>query len=269
MPKPSAEAAAAAATKVWSPAELFDLTGQVAIVTGASSGLGERFSRVLTAAGASVVLAGRRAERLRRVAADLPGALAVECDVTRDEDCQRLVDTVLTRHQQIDILVNNAGASQPARALDESADQFQRILQVNLVGVYRLCHLIGAHMVARGAGSIVNVASMFGLVGSGRMPQASYAASKAAVINLTRELAAQWARSGVRVNALAPGFFETEMTHDLFARPEGAQWVGRLTPMGRGGQPGELDGALLFLTSRASSYATGSVLVVDGGWTAI
>jgi len=257
------------AADVRSPAELFDLTGKVAIVTGASSGLGERFSRVLTAAGASVVLAGRRADRLRSIAADLPAALAVECDVTRETDCRRLVDTVMTRHQRVDVLVNNAGASHPSRALDESAEQFQRIVDVNLVGVYRLCHLAGAHMVARGAGSIVNIASMFGLVGAGRMPQASYAASKAAVINLTRELAAQWARYGVRVNALAPGFFETEMTHELFARPGGAQWVARLTPMGRGGNPCELDGALLLLASEAGSYATGSVLVVDGGWTAI
>ena len=264
-----APATARSAEPVLPASELFGLAGHVAVVTGASSGLGARFSRVLAAAGAVVVLAGRRADRLEALATALPGAVAVPCDVSSDADCQRLVDTVLDRHGQIDVLVNNAGASQPRPALQETPEQFRRILDVNLTGVYRLCHLAGAHMVGRQSGSIINVASMFGLVGAGRMPQASYAASKAAVINLTRELAAQWARRGVRVNALAPGFFDTEMTHELFERPEGAQWVARLTPMGRGGQLGELDGALLFLASGASSYATGSVLVVDGGWTAI
>ena len=238
-------------------------------MTGASSGLGARFARVLAGAGAAVVLAGRREEQLRELAESIHEALAVRCDITSDEDCGRLVEAGMATYGKIDILVNNAGASQPTHALDETIETFQKILDVNLVGAFRLCRLVGRHMVMRGHGSIVNIASMFGIVGAGRMPQASYAASKAAVINLTRELSAQWAKRGVRVNAIAPGFFPTEMTQELFARPEGAEWVARLTPMGRGGRPEELDGALLFLAGNASSYVTGSVLVVDGGWTAI
>jgi NAD(P)-dependent dehydrogenase (short-subunit alcohol dehydrogenase family) len=248
---------------------LFSVRGRVVIVTGASSGLGEHFSRKFAEAGAKVVLAARRTEKLERIAAEIGDALVVPCDITVDDDCRALVERTVERFGRVDVLVNNAGISKPNRAENETADDFRRVVEVNLVGAYSMCRYAGIQMLTQGTGSIVNVASIVGLVGLGRMPQASYAASKAGVINLTRELAAQWARRGVRVNAIAPGFFPTEMTAGLFGSEDGEAWVAKLTPMGRSGREGELFGALLYLASDASSYVTGSVLPVDGGWTAV
>ena len=248
---------------------LFRLDGKVAVLTGASSGFGVRFGRVLAEAGATVVLAARRYDAIRDLAASLPSALAVACDVTSEEACADLVARTMAEYGRIDVLVNNAGISQAVKVEHESTESFRNILEVNLVAPFRLSRMVGTHMVAAGRGSIVNIGSIIGVVGVGRMPQGSYAASKGGVTNLTRELAAQWARKNVRVNAIAPGFFPTEMTGELFASERGQAWVGELTPMGRGGREGELDGALLFLASDASSYVTGSVLTVDGGWTAV
>lgn len=248
---------------------LFDLSGKVVIVTGASSGLGRHFAHMLADRGAQVVLAARRAERIEALAAELPSALAVRCDVTVEADRDALVDAAYDTYGRVDVLVNNAGVSRPAKVEDETVDDFRSVVETNLVATYGLTRTVGTRMATSGGGSIVNIASIVGLVGLGRMPQASYAASKAGVVNLTRELAAQWARRGVRVNAIAPGFFPTEMTEGLFGTEAGEAWVGKLTPMGRGGRDGELDGALVFLASEASSYVTGSVLPVDGGWTAV
>ena len=248
---------------------IFDIEGRVAIVTGASSGLGAHFARMLSEHGAKVVLAARRKEQLEKLAGDLPGSLAVSCDVTSDEDCRRLVSSAVDHFGSVDILVNNAGTSRPAAVADEGIDDFSKVVEVNLYGTYSMCRYVGVHMVEQGGGSIINIASIVGLVGLGRMPQASYAASKAAVVNLTRELAAQWARKGVRVNAIAPGFFPSEMTAGLFDNDAGTAWVAKLTPMGRGAREDEMDGALLYLASGASSYVTGTVLPVDGGWTAV
>jgi len=247
----------------------FDLTDRVVIVTGASSGFGERFARVLHGAGASVVMAARRVDRLQALAEELPGTMAVACDVTSDDDCKALVDAAVERHGCVDVVVNNAGTSNIATVADETAEQFRSVVDVNLMGTYSVSRYAGLQMLEQGHGAIVNVASIVGMVGLGRMPQASYAASKAGVINLTREMAAQWARKGIRVNAIAPAFFPTELTTELFATDAGEAWVAKMTPMGRGGRADELDGALLYLASDASSYVTGTVLPVDGGWTAV
>jgi NAD(P)-dependent dehydrogenase (short-subunit alcohol dehydrogenase family) len=249
--------------------DLFDLRDRVAVITGASSGLGEHFARRLSACGARVVLAARRTERIDALAAGLPDALAVQCDVTVDEDRVRLTEAAYERYGRVDVLVNNAGVSRPAKVAEETVDDFRGVVETNLVAAYGLSREVGLRMVEAGSGSIINISSIVGLVGLGRMPQASYAASKAGVVNLTRELAAQWARTGVRVNTIAPGFFPTEMTEGLFGNPQGEAWVAKLTPMGRGGRTGELDGALIYLASDASSYVTGTVLPVDGGWTAV
>ncbi|HEY3702773.1 MAG TPA: glucose 1-dehydrogenase [Acidimicrobiales bacterium] len=251
------------------PVDRFRLDGRVVLLTGASSGIGEHLARVLHGAGGHLVLAARRADRLESLAAELDDAVPVACDVSRDEDLERLVRVALDRHGRIDVLVNNAGTSDPLPAEDEPVEQFREVVGVNLTAAFVLTQLVGRQMLERASGVVVNVASVLGLVGSGQIPQAGYVASKGGLVNLTRELAAQWARRGVRVNALAPGWFRTEMTEVLFADEGGRRWIRRKTPMGRAGELHELDGALLFLASDASSYVTGQVLTVDGGWTAI
>ena len=216
---------------------MFSLAGKTAVVTGASSGLGARFASVLADAGATVFAAARRAERLAALGPDIH---PVTCDVSVARDRERLAEK-------------------------ESAEDFADVLAVNLVAPFHLSRLMAG---SGDGGSIVNVASILGLVSAAPLGGASYAASKAGLIGLTRELAGQWGGAGIRVNALAPGWFRSEMTEDLFTDERSRRWVERNTMLNRGGDVGELDGALLFLASDASSYYTGQVMVVDGGWTA-
>jgi len=251
------------------PLAAFRLDGRTAVITGASSGLGSRFARVLHGAGASVVVAARRVDRLRALESELDRALAVECDVVVDSDLERLVAASLERFGSVDVLVNNAGTTETVASESEPPEALRRVIDVNLVAAYRLCQLVGTHMLERGSGSIVNVASILGMVGAGQLPQGSYAASKAGLIGLTRELGAQWARRGVRVNAIAPGWFPSEMTAEMFTDEGSSRWIRRRTPMGRGGQDNELDGVLLLLASDASSFITGHTIAVDGGWTIV
>ena len=247
------------------------MEGRVAAVTGASSGLGARFARVLADHGARVVLAARREERIAALAAELGAerAVAVPADVTDERALREVIDTAVQRFGGLDVLVNNAGISRVSRAVEESTDSFREVLEVNLVALFAACREAARVMIPAGRGSIVNVASALGLVGLGRIPQASYTASKGGVVNLTRELAAQWARHGVRVNAIAPGWFPSEMTAGMFSDERSLRFIERTVPMMRPGREDELDGVLLFLASDASTYVCGQTIAVDGGWTAV
>jgi NAD(P)-dependent dehydrogenase (short-subunit alcohol dehydrogenase family) len=250
----------------------FRLDGRVAVVTGASSGLGARFAAVLSAAGAHVVLAARRAQRLQAVAEDVavsqPGGGAVRWlvgDLTDDSARIRLVELAASLTGTINVLVNNAGTVAEGDGLVEPLDGVRRLLETNLLAAYRLSQLVVRHMPGPAGGSIVNIASINAFRSEDRYPLAGYVASKAGVVGLTRELAAQWGRRGIRVNALAPGYFPTEMT-GLLEDQDQVAWICAHTALGRPAEINELDGALLFLATPASTYLTGQTLVVDGGW---
>src|SRR5262245_58665395 len=250
------------------PLATFRLDDRVVVLTGASSGLGERFARVAHAVGARVVLAARRVDRLEALAEELPGALVVRTDVAVPEDRERLVASTVAEFGTVDVLVNNAGVADPMGIEDEDLDFFERTLNVKLTSVWRLTKLVGPTMVERRSGSVVNVASVLGLVGSAPIKQAHYTASKGAVVQLTREMALQWARKGVRVNALCPGWFRTEMTDGMEEDEASLRFITTNTPIPRMADAEELDGAFLLLASDAGSFITGQMLVVDGGWTA-
>jgi NAD(P)-dependent dehydrogenase (short-subunit alcohol dehydrogenase family) len=246
----------------------FRLDGKVAIVTGASSGLGVSFAEGLAQAGADVAIAARREDRLRATA-DLVHAagrraLSVRTDVSKPEDCQALVNATVEAFGKVDVLVNNAGMSGGGPATREDPDHFRRIVDVNLNGCYWAAQACGRAM--KPGSSIINITSIMGLTSDG-LPHAAYSASKAALIGLTRDLAHQWTgRKGIRVNALAPGWFpESEMSQQQ--TPEGhiERMVKHRIPLGRVGENEELAAALVFLASDASSYVTGATLVVDGG----
>jgi NAD(P)-dependent dehydrogenase (short-subunit alcohol dehydrogenase family) len=243
------------------------LADRVAIVTGASSGLGARFATVLADAGATVVAAARRADRLEALAATHSSIHPVRCDVTDEADREQLVATTLERFGRVDVCVNNAGASSGGAEEQATVDTFRGVLRLNLEAVFALSQAVAQPMRDQGSGSVINISSMFGFVASAPVPDAGYVASKSAVNGLTRELASQWARDGVRVNAIAPGFFASEMTAELVEDERSQRWFERMCPMGRPGRPEELDGILLFLASDASSYCTGQVFAIDGGWT--
>jgi NAD(P)-dependent dehydrogenase (short-subunit alcohol dehydrogenase family) len=247
--------------------ERFSLEGRVAVVTGASSGLGAAFADGLAQAGADVVLAARRADRLEetRVVVEKAGrrALCVVADVAKQPDCQQVVDAAMAEFGRVDVLINNAGIGTAVPALRETVAEFEQVIDVNLNGCYWMAQACAAVMTS--GSSIVNISSVLGLTTAG-LPQAAYAASKAGLLGLTRDLAQQWSgRRGIRVNALAPGFFPSEMTAEY---PPGYldRQVQRVL-IGRHGDPVELAAAAVFLASDAASFVTGQTLAVDGGLT--
>jgi gluconate 5-dehydrogenase len=250
--------------------ELFDLTGRVAIVTGGSRGLGEEMAEGLAEAGASLMLCARRQEwltptvdRMRERGFAVEG---VVCDVAKPSDVQLVVDRTIATYKQIDILVNNAGVTWGERPEAMPLDKWQKVIDVNLTGAFLFSQAAGRHMLTRKYGRIINVASIAGLRGSVAGPAyAGYAASKAGLMGLTRELAASWGRDGIRVNAIAPGFFHSRLADPVIKVAEPA--IKAASPIPRVGAAGELKGVAVFLASDASNYITGQVLVVDGGRT--
>ncbi|RNI19474.1 SDR family NAD(P)-dependent oxidoreductase [Flexivirga caeni] len=246
--------------------DLFRLDGRVAVVTGASSGLGVVFATALAEAGADVVLGARREDKLaataERVSALGRRALPVRTDVTRPEECTRLVERGMEEFGRVDVLINNAGVGTAVPATRETPEQFRSVIDLNLNATYWMAQAAARHM--QPGSSIVNVSSVLGMTTMG-LPQAAYGASKAGVIGLTRDLAQQWtSRKGIRVNALAPGYFKSEMT-DQFDRDYVEGVVIPRTLMGRLGNPEEIAAAMLFLASDAGGYVTGLTLPVEGG----
>jgi NAD(P)-dependent dehydrogenase (short-subunit alcohol dehydrogenase family) len=246
---------------------IFDLTGEVALVTGASSGLGARFAQVLAANGAKVALIARRKDRLdalsERISADGGTAIAIEADVLDRAAMRRAFDEVEAMFGTVTILVNNAGAAQGVRALDMTEEEWRRILSLDLDSVFLWSQEGARRMLAAGrTGAIVNVASVLAFGVSKGV--AAYAVAKAGVVQLTKALALELAFKGVRVNAIAPGWFVTEINR-TFLESEKGQEMKRAIPMGRFGREGDLDGALLLLASRAGAYMTGATIVADGG----
>lgn len=248
------------------PLAAFSLDGRVAVVTGASSGIGARFARVLDALGATVVVSARRVDRIEALAAELARGHAVPCDVSVPGASAALVDAVVERHGPVDVVVANAGVTTVAPALKETVGQFADLVTVDLVAPFELAQAAVRHLRAAGrGGSVVMVASVAAMVSSPLLPQAGYVAAKTGLVGLTRELAVQWARYGVRVNALCPGMFPSEMTALLVENEELRAPFEAEVPLRRLGRPDELDSAIAFLASDASSYVTGHALVVDGG----
>jgi 2-deoxy-D-gluconate 3-dehydrogenase len=239
---------------------MFDLTGSTALVTGAGGGIGRAIATGLARAGASVIVHGRSEQRLAAVEAEVPTAGRWVLDLARPE----LIAEAAADLPPLDILVNNAGIIARAPALDQSLAAFRAVCEVNLDAVYALSRAVGAGMTARGRGKIINLASLLSFQGG--LNVAGYTASKHAVAGLTRALANEWAPLGVQVNAIAPGYIDTDNTHDLRGDPVREPAIRERIPAGRWGRPEDLVGPAIFLASRASDYVAGHILVVDGGW---
>jgi hypothetical protein len=248
--------------------ELFDLSGRVALVTGASSGLGAGVARGLASAGARVALVARRVDRLAELADEI-GGLAIGCDLLDLAEIGSVVPRVAESLGGPEILVNAAGnlfSSEPAER--EPLEAIRQTLDLNLIAPYRLAQEVFPHMLALGRGSIVNISSISGHVGVPGIPQASYAASKLGLSGLTAELAVQWGRHGIRVNTVAPGFFRSEITDGMYTDERSLSWLRRNTPLPYSASAEDFVGAVLWLVSDAGRYVTGQTVVVDGGWTA-
>ena len=248
--------------------EMFGLRGKTALVTGSSQGLGEAMAIALARAGAAVVINGREPAKLQPVVARLQAeghqATAIAADLSKREDVTRLIQQAIAWRGQLDILVNNAGIIRRTPAVDHSDADWDAVLNVNLNGVFVACREAGRHMVARGSGKIINIASLLTFFGGITVP--GYAASKGAVGQLTKALSNEWVGRGVQVNAIAPGYMATDNTAALQADPVRSKEILSRIPAGRWGQPSDMQGAVVFLASPASNYLSGHVMTVDGGW---
>ncbi len=253
----------------------FDLTGQVAVVTGCSTGLGVQMAKALANQGAQIVVLARRQNLIEEVAAEITKEYGVEtlpvsCDITDTEKVKAAVKTVMEHFGRIDILVNNAGTGAVAPAEDITDEQFENEMNIDLFGTFKMAREVAkAAMIPAGYGRIINIASMYGLVGNKIAPASPYHAAKGGVVNLTRALACEWGGKGITVNSICPGYFYTPLTVDTLKSDFFIQYANTMIPLARYGEEGELDSAVIFLASPASSYVNGVIMPVDGGYTSL
>ena len=253
--------------------QCFKIKGHTAIVTGASSGLGVSFAEALADEGANLVIAARRYDRLVKIAEELTRkhnvkVIPVKTDVSGEDEVVNMVRTAVEQFGSLEIMVNNAGIASLSPSVDMTLEEWKKVIDVNLTGVFLCARTAAREMIKRKYGKIVNIASIYGAVGD-IFHAAPYYASKGAVINLTRGFAIEWAPYRINVNAIAPGFFPSEMTEQVFKDENAMKHILSRTPLGRTGEPLDLKAALLYLASPASNYVTGQTIFVDGGWTAL
>ncbi len=253
----------------------FDLSGQVAVVTGASTGLGVQMAKALANQGANIVCLARRKEKVDANAEEIAAAygvkaIGVKCDITDTEAIDAAVDEILEKMGRIDILINNAGTGAVAPAEDITDEQFMNEVNIDLAGTFKMARAVAKKaMIPAGYGRIINIASMYGLVGNKIAPASPYHAAKGGVVNLTRALAAEWGEKGINVNAICPGYFETPLTKETLDSEFFQDYARTMIPMARYGKEGELDTAAIFLASPSSSYVNGLICCVDGGYTSM
>jgi len=251
----------------------FNIEGQSAIITGASSGLGVTFAETLAEVGVNLLIAARRYEKLEKVARDLTNrfkvkVVPIKTDVSIEDQVIKMTKTAVEEFGSVEILVNNAGIASLSPSVEMTLEEWKKVIDVNLTGVFLCARTVAREMIRKSYGKIVNIASIYGAVGD-IFHAAPYYASKGAVINLTRSFAIEWAPNKINVNAIAPGFFPSEMTEQVFKNEEAMKHILSRTPLGRTGQPLDLKAALIYLASPASNYVTGQTIFVDGGWTAL
>jgi gluconate 5-dehydrogenase len=252
---------------------LFDLKGKIALVTGASSGLGVQFAKALAGQGADLAILARRQEKLEEVKKTIEAlgvrCFAVKCDVLKNDEIKAAVAKIKEHYGRIDILVNNAGTARSNPAETQPDDDWNAVINTNLNSVYFVAREVGKIMVEQKYGKIINLGSIHSSVAMSPSPLNAYCASKGGVLMLTRALAVEWAKYNITVNAIGPAYFPSEMTGAVLSNPDFDKVVKAYCPMGRTGKDGELDGAVIYFASDASTYTTGQLLSIDGGWTAI
>ena len=252
---------------------MFNLKGRVAVVTGASSGLGKQMAKAFAEQGADLAILARRVERLEELKNELAPmgvrVLPVKCDVTSTEDINNAAQLVEQTFGKVDILVNCAGSSKDKGVLEMNDEEWDFTISTDMTSVFKMTRAFGNIMKKHNYGRVINIASMYGMVGNAEIPTIAYHSSKGGVVNYTRAAAAELAPSGITVNAICPGYFDTELTHDTLITPEFTAYMQATVPTGRYGKEGELNAGAIFLASDEASYVTGVILPIDGGYTCV